>query len=226
MRASRRPSIAMVAALGFIAAAFLIGASLSSAPPATAGAPQPGLHCSEYTPNGLAHTCVIDAGDNWFCEPAFMGDVCQTVVEAGDTVIWDFTGASLSHTATECGDSCDAPTMAPFFDSGTVLRSRYTLPTLSDFSMELLYHCQVHPEQMKGMLTIVGSLPAPPAGDVNCNSSVNSIDAALVLQLSAGLVASLPCQQFADVNEDGNVNSIDSALILQFAAGLLPALPV
>ena len=73
------------------------------------------------------------------------------------------------------------------------------------------------------------STPVPPtglSGDVNCNGSVNSIDAALVLQFIAGLVPSLNCQADADVNENGDVNSIDAAILLQFIAGLIPGLPV
>jgi len=62
-------------------------------------------------------------------------------------------------------------------------------------------------------------------GDVNCDENVNSIDAALVLQLSAGLLSSLECADAADVNHDGSVNAIDAALILQHTAGLLPVLP-
>ena len=63
------------------------------------------------------------------------------------------------------------------------------------------------------------------AGDVNCSVTVNSIDASLVLQFTAGLLTTLPCSRSADVNLDGVSNTIDAALILQFDAGLLPNLP-
>lgn len=69
--------------------------------------------------------------------------------------------------------------------------------------------------------------PAPPRryGDVSCDTNVNSLDAALVLQFSAGLVSSLNCHQNADVNSDGSINALDAALILQFSAGLIASLP-
>jgi alpha-tubulin suppressor-like RCC1 family protein len=74
---------------------------------------------------------------------------------------------------------------------------------------------------------VLGLKGAPPGllGDVNCDGFVNSIDAALVLQFSAGLIASLSCQGAADVNQDGTVNAIDAALILQYGAGLISNLP-
>ncbi len=62
-------------------------------------------------------------------------------------------------------------------------------------------------------------------GDSNCDGSINSIDAALILQYGAGLTSSLPCQEGADVDSDGSINSIDAALILQFTAGLVDSLP-
>ncbi len=61
-------------------------------------------------------------------------------------------------------------------------------------------------------------------GDANCNDSVNAIDAALILQISAGLLDLLSCQDNADVNGNGSIDSIDAALVLQFVAGLLRSL--
>ena len=68
-------------------------------------------------------------------------------------------------------------------------------------------------------------LPTPPVGDADCNGSVTSVDAALVLQFNAGLFAFLLCEEFADANADGELTSIDALLILQFVAGLLDTLP-
>lgn len=75
-------------------------------------------------------------------------------------------------------------------------------------------------------VTPTPTLPPLRMGDANCDSTVNSIDAAWVLQLSAGLILSLPCHEAADVNSSGFIDAIDAALILQFTAGLLPTLPV
>ncbi len=69
---------------------------------------------------------------------------------------------------------------------------------------------------------------APTAmGDVNCDGQVNSIDAALVLQKTAGLITSPECDPAGDINGDGISNAVDAALILQENAGLIdfPAAP-
>ena len=61
--------------------------------------------------------------------------------------------------------------------------------------------------------------PLPIAGDVNCDGVLDSRDAALVLQFTAGLLAELACANLADMNGDGMVNSIDALGILQRIAG-------
>ncbi len=67
--------------------------------------------------------------------------------------------------------------------------------------------------------------PLPPAlvtppGDVNCDGTLNSNDAVLVLLLEAALIQSLPCEGLGDVSGDGEIDARDAAVILQIVAGL------
>jgi Tol biopolymer transport system component len=66
---------------------------------------------------------------------------------------------------------------------------------------------------------------APRIGDVNSDHAVNAIDAAIILQYSAGLLPSPPGGSLGDVNHDGQTNAIDAAIILQYSAGLLVQWP-
>lgn len=65
--------------------------------------------------------------------------------------------------------------------------------------------------------------PTPVFGDVNCDGQASVVDAAMVLQSSAGK-AVLPCEANGDVTGDGLVNAVDAGVILQFAAGLVAGL--
>ena len=210
--------------------------------------------------SALAGQTLIQVGDIFFCDESLQGGVCETTIGVGETIVWDFDGANLPHTTTECGASCDEPTDSPLWDSG-LIGDESTFDITFNEPGTFLYYCQVHPTLQRGIIIVEGggstvtpeastpttvpptsTLPPPtptptptsvppsptPAGvtgDVNCNGSVDSIDAALVLQLTAGLVDSLSCQENADTNEDGTTNSIDAALILQLTAGLLSNLP-
>ena len=66
--------------------------------------------------------------------------------------------------------------------------------------------------------------PVGVPGDVDCNGTVTSIDAALLLQFIAALTDTLPCENNSDVNDNSSVDAIDVTLILQFTAGLLDSL--
>jgi hypothetical protein len=76
---------------------------------------------------------------------------------------------------------------------------------------------------LPGVRSAMANPPATPwfRGDANCDSEINSIDAALVLQLDADLLDSVPFAFGADANEDGNIDSADAMLILQYHAGLV-----
>jgi hypothetical protein len=61
-------------------------------------------------------------------------------------------------------------------------------------------------------------------GDVDCGTSVTSVDALLILQLITGLAPPPECLLNADPSGDETITSVDALLILQFVAGLIPAL--
>lgn len=70
---------------------------------------------------------------------------------------------------------------------------------------------------------ITSPVPAAP-GDTSCDGAVDSLDATLILQLSADVAEYLSCQYAADVNGDGQVSSLDALLVLQMEAGLIGSL--
>lgn len=191
--------------------------------PREAAAVEPGAGCASYSgPDG---TCVVDIGDSWFCDASFADTVCASAVVAGDTVRWQYpvTGTS-THTTTFCGDDCDDPTDTPLWDSG-LLDPGQSFELLFDTPGVYLYYCQVHPASQRGLIRVLSAPGGDVPGDANCNDTADAIDAALMLQLNAGLLDSLACADNADVNGDGHVDSIDAALVLQFTAGLLDQLP-
>ncbi|MDZ4278960.1 MAG: dockerin type I domain-containing protein, partial [Dehalococcoidia bacterium] len=168
---------------------------------------------------------TVLVGDIWFCSEEFQGGVCDTKVNVGDTVEWDFTPSANIHSTTECGASCDDPTDTPLWDSGVI--GPASPDRTFDYTFNepgvYLYYCTVHPTQQRGRIIV--NEPGGLIGDVNCDGLINAIDAALILQLGAGIIDELPCPQNADTNEDGMINAVDAALILQFVAGIIDSLP-
>jgi len=65
------------------------------------------------------------------------------------------------------------------------------------------------------------------SGDVDCQGTVNSIDALKVLRYAAGLAVPVPqgCVFSGDVNCSEDTNAIDALLILRFAASLAATVP-
>ena len=226
MRSARLTSPLRLAAILAVVATAAVWSQQSGPPTATA-----------------QETAGVAVGDIWFCNVSFYLGVCETTISVGDTVSWDFGPALLPHTTTDCGADCDDPTATPLWDSGLVVDGS-TFEFTFDTPGTYLYYCAVHPTLQRGRIIVQQDLPStstppptqppiptptatPPGltGDANCSGGIDSIDAALVQQLVAGLVGSLSCEENADTNEDGSVNSIDATLILQHIAGLLPTLP-
>jgi hypothetical protein len=61
--------------------------------------------------------------------------------------------------------------------------------------------------------------------DANCDGEVTSLDAALILQFSVGLLPAFPCENNSDVTYDGAVGAEDALVILQFVVGRIENLP-
>lgn len=216
------PLVARSLALAVALTLVLLAATGSPA----ALAVEPGVNCSSYD----GETCVVEIGDIWFCDPIYTKGECATSIRAGDTMRWKYPASGMFfHTTTECGADCDVPTATPLWDSDRLLPGDTFERTFETPGL-YFYYCTIHPPQ-RGVIRVLEAeatptVPPPDStGDVNCNGSIDSIDAALVLQLVAGLIGTLPCQENADANADGTTNSIDAALILQYSAGLLQTLP-
>lgn len=103
---------------------------------------------------------TIPVGDLWFCDSSYEDGVCETVVEAGTTVVWDFSSADAPHTTTECGANCDNPTGSPLWNSGIISNGssfQYTFTAPGSY----LYYCQVHPQSMRGRIVVQASQQQP-----------------------------------------------------------------
>ena len=200
-------------------------------------------------PTASAATITVEVGDFWFCSVAEDLD-CEQTVSVGDTVSWDFAPAAITHTTTECAGSCGSFIGNPgsrLWHSGNQSDGSFEHTFNSPGAFE--FQCNIHPTSMRGRIVVQGIAPtAPPpptaavptatptlfpppptpaglVGDANDSGGVDSIDAALILQFSAGLLDSLAGGESADADQNGSVDAIDAALVLQFVAGLLASLP-
>jgi hypothetical protein len=129
---------------------------------------------------------------------------------------------TMTPTPTDMPADSPTPTNTPVPPTETKTPTATTTPTATDTPTPT--NTSVPPTATETSTVTPTPTPATACGDVDDDGAVNSVDAALVLQLNAGLIGSLPNMPSADVNGDGHVTSIDAALILQMAAGLLGSL--
>ena len=104
-------------------------------------------------------TTTVDVGDFWFCNASFSGGVCDTNINAGDTVMWQWVG-SAPHTVTQCG-----PTFTPCpppggFDSGIMTSGSFSQTFNTPGSFE--YQCNIHTSQMRGRVNVAAVQQATP----------------------------------------------------------------
>ncbi len=129
----------------------------------------------------------VPVGDLWFCDSSLQDGVCTTEIDAGDTVIWNFSGASLPHTTTNCGDSCDSAD-GSLWDSGTISDGSAFQFTF-DEAGTYLYRCNIHPAQMRGQIIVNELADEPvdePIDEPSDDDTVGVIEPEIVAPPSAG----------------------------------------
>lgn len=141
------------------------------------------------------------------------GDACDadsdndTVPDSVDNCLLEPNADQQDANANGIGDLCD-PALADF-DGDGVLNGVDNCPLAENAGQE--------DEDSDGVGDAC-DLSAP--GDVNCDGTVNSIDALQILRSVAGLSTTANCLADGDVNCDSSVNSIDALQVLRFIAGL------
>jgi plastocyanin len=105
-------------------------------------------------------TTTVEVGDLYFCDPSFQDDVCATTVNEGDTVEWQFAGFQ-PHSTSACSDDHAACSEPRLWDSG--VQSSGSFSYTFDAPGTYLYRCQVHPEEMRGQVTVLAVTAEPGA---------------------------------------------------------------
>lgn len=103
-------------------------------------------------------TVTIDSGSDYFCDPSFAFAVCETTVDAGDTVTW--TNSSGFHTVTECDAAfSECPPPGGFSSPGLTEDDTFSHTFAAPGTFP--YYCEVHPEAMRGRIIALQVTPTP-----------------------------------------------------------------
>ncbi len=152
----------------------------------------------------------IDVANLYFCDQSFQNGVCETTVSVGDTVVWQVKGGT--HTVTECDDSFATCPPAGGFNSGTLSTGATFSHTFSSAGV-FEYRCNIHPNAMRGRITVVAqSTPTPAPGATGTPSPAASATPA-----GSATPAAVPVSGGRPVSERGLG---DTATVI-LAAGLL-----
>ena len=109
-------------------------------------------------------TSVIEVGDLWFCDSSFQNGVCETTVNVGDTVEWQWVG-SAAHTTTECAGDLDACPEPHLWDSP--VQTSGTFSFAFDSAGTFVYRCQIHTTAMRGQIIVLAAeQPTPTSSPI------------------------------------------------------------
>ncbi len=103
---------------------------------------------------------TIPVGDLWFCNSSFQNGVCETVINQGETVTWNYASGITLHNSRECGANCSSPSGSPVWQlpaapTAAPWTESFTFNTPGTY----LYRCDLHTVAMRGRIVV----QAPPS---------------------------------------------------------------
>jgi plastocyanin len=116
------------------------------------------------TGSANAATSTVDVGNYYFCGDTFEGGVCETPINAGDTVTWSV--AAGTHRVVQCADATyTGCSSSGGFDGGNFSTGATYSHTFTSAGT-YFYECQIHPTEMRGKIVAaqVTNSPSPTAG--------------------------------------------------------------
>jgi plastocyanin len=122
-----------------------------------------GLGAFSLASAGSAHaaTTEVEAGNYYFCDSAHQGQVCETDVNAGDTITWSV--ATGTHRVVQCADATytGCPSTGGFdggnFSTGATFSQ--TFATAGTY----FYECHIHQDEMRGKIVVTALATASPS---------------------------------------------------------------
>ena len=138
---------------------------------------------------------TVDVGDLWFCESGFQGSSCDTFIEAGDIVTWNWVGF-VPHNVVECGENWNKGLACTGADWSSATQVSGSFNRQFDTSGVTYYLCTVHPLTMKGTITVasavggIAELPSATAFSIESPNSTSS-DQQLFIALATGGAAAI-----------------------------------
>jgi hypothetical protein len=181
----------------------------------------------------LDQTCAVWAEDVYIGDDAHSG-MFGTMAQRRGTIAHELGhGMSLRHESVNDDESVLYPCNAD--DTGLIPRSIMSYNCIDPIGFGGLGISEVqawdvcgvnhaYHDPTLGFARCEDVVAIAPAGDANCDGASDAIDAALILQWTAGRLNELSCDA-ADADLDGTVDAVDAALVLQYVARLIVALP-
>jgi plastocyanin len=138
-----------------------------------------GLGAFSLASAGSAHAAAtqVEVGNYYFCDQAHANQVCETDVNAGDTVTWSV--AAGTHRVFQCADATytGCPSTGGFdggnFSTGATYS--HTFASVGTY----FYECQIHQDEMRGKIVVAAVATASPSPTAVASATATATAAAV-----------------------------------------------